>query len=210
MNHPTINNSPLENRASGLRRQRHSSFILQISSFLHPSLPPDPLTPRRPSRFSPFSVRRAQKQIPSSPAEVAVAKGDVAEGLAALEGMPMAVLTNKPVRFSQQLLEGLGLAKYFRYVYGGNSFLTKKPDPSGMEVLLRDFGAAPRQAMLVGDSEVDVQTARNADTWSCSVTYGLGWERLAEWPADLVIDSLVELPSHLDHRSAGGSWRRSS
>jgi phosphoglycolate phosphatase len=123
----------------------------------------------------------------------------VREGLAALEGMPMAVLTNKPVRFSEHLLKGLGLAKYFRYVYGGNSFHTKKPDPAGMEVLLRDFGAAPRQAMLVGDSEIDVQTARNADTWACSVTYGLGWERLADYPSDLVIDSLVELPAHLDH-----------
>src|SRR5271167_81144 len=69
----------------------------------------------------------------------------VREGLAALDGMPMAVLTNKPVRFSQMILQGLGLAGYFRYVYGGNSFETKKPDPAGMEVLLRDFGAAPQQ-----------------------------------------------------------------
>ncbi len=126
----------------------------------------------------------------------------VREGLAALEGMPMAVLTNKPVRFSQHLLDGLGLSKYFRYVYGGNSFHTKKPDPAGMEVLLRDFGAAPRQAMLIGDSEIDVQTARNADTWSCSVTYGLGWERLADYPSDLIIDSLAELPAHLAPRPA--------
>ncbi len=126
----------------------------------------------------------------------------VREGLAALEGMPMAVLTNKPVRFSQHIIDGLGLNKYFRYVYGGNSFQTKKPDPAGMEVLLRDFGAAPKQAMLVGDSEVDVQTARNADTWACSVTYGLGWERLADYPSDLIIDSLEELPAYLDRQPA--------
>src|SRR5580704_11889380 len=86
----------------------------------------------------------------------------VREGLAALEGMPMAVLTNKPVRFSRQLLEGLGLARYFRYIYGGNSFRTKKPDPACMQTLLRDFGAAPADAMLIGDSDVDVQTARNS------------------------------------------------
>ena len=67
----------------------------------------------------------------------------VREGLAALDGMPMAVLTNKPVRFSRQILEGLGLASYFRYIYGGNSFETKKPNPAGMGVLMRDFGAAP-------------------------------------------------------------------
>ncbi len=46
-----------------------------------------------------------------------------------LETRPMAVLTNKPVRFSEHILEGLGISRYFQYVYGGNSFETKKPDP---------------------------------------------------------------------------------
>jgi phosphoglycolate phosphatase len=126
----------------------------------------------------------------------------VREGLAALDGMPMAVLTNKPVRFSRQILEGLGLASCFRYIYGGNSFETKKPNPAGMGVLLRDFGAAPRQAMLVGDSEVDVQTARNAGTWSCCVTYGLGSTQLASYPPDLLVNSLTELAALLDLQAA--------
>ena len=122
----------------------------------------------------------------------------VREGLEQLAHLPMAVLTNKPVRFSRDIIQGLGLAKYFRYIYGGNSFERKKPDPMGTEVLLRDFGAAPRQAMIVGDSEIDVQTARNADTWACGVTYGLGSARLAEYPPDLLLDSLTELPACLD------------
>ena len=63
----------------------------------------------------------------------------VREGLAALEGMAMAVLTNKPVRFSQRIIEGLGLAKYFRFIYGGNSFETKKPDPEGMRSAFARF-----------------------------------------------------------------------
>lgn len=126
----------------------------------------------------------------------------VREGLAALEGMPMAVLTNKPVRFSRRIVEGLGLASYFRYIYGGNSFETKKPDPAGMGVLLRDFGASPKQAMLVGDSDVDVQTARNAGTWCCCVTYGLGSHQLANYPPDLLVSSLTELASHLDQQAA--------
>jgi phosphoglycolate phosphatase len=125
----------------------------------------------------------------------------VREGLAALEGMPMAVLTNKPVRFSRRILEGLGLASYFRYIYGGNRFETKKPNPAGMGVLLRDFGAAPKQAMLVGDSEVDVQTARNAGTWCCCVTYGLGGNQLANYPPDLLVQSLTELATHLDQQA---------
>jgi len=132
----------------------------------------------------------------------------VREGLAAIQSLPMAVLTNKPVRFSEQILEGLGLSGYFRFVYGGNSFETKKPDPAGMEVLLRDFGAAPREAMLVGDSEVDVQTARNAGTWACGVTYGLGSERLAEFPPDLLVDSLEELVVHFSGRAASTARTR--
>jgi len=131
----------------------------------------------------------------------------VSEGLAVLEGMPMAVLTNKPVRFSRRILEGLGLASYFRYVYGGNSFETKKPDPAGMGVLLRDFGASPKQVMLVGDSEVDVQTARNAGTWCCCVTYGLGSHQLANYPPDLLVSSLTELASHLDQQAAQARGR---
>src|SRR5579859_1059906 len=126
----------------------------------------------------------------------------VREGLAVLDGMPMAVLTNKPVRFSRQILEGLGLASYFRYVYGGNSFESKKPNPAGMSVLLRDFGAAPKQVMLVGDSEVDVRTARNAGTWCCGVTYGLGTDQLAKNPPDLLVSSLTELAAHLDRQAA--------
>jgi phosphoglycolate phosphatase len=121
----------------------------------------------------------------------------VREGLAALEGMSMAVLTNKPVRFSRMILEGLGLDRYFRVVYGGNSFQTKKPHPAGMQTLLSDFGVAPTQTILVGDSEIDVRTARNAGTWSCCVTYGLGKDRLADDPPDLLVDSLAELAAHL-------------
>lgn len=121
----------------------------------------------------------------------------VREGLELLAERPLAVLTNKPERFSQAILEGLGLAHQFRYVYGGNSFERKKPDPMGMKVLLRNFGVEPNEAMIVGDSEIDVQTARNAGTWACGVTYGLGSHRLKEFPPDLLVESLVELAAHL-------------
>lgn len=126
-----------------------------------------------------------------------VAYPGVYEGLAALARFPMAVLTNKPLRPSRTILESLKLAPYFRAVYGGNSFETKKPDPKGMEILLREFGVTSREAMVVGDSEVDVQTARNSNTWICGVTYGLGSERLNEFPPDILVDSLVELPTVL-------------
>jgi phosphoglycolate phosphatase len=109
----------------------------------------------------------------------------------------MAVLTNKPTDFSEEILEGLGLRHYFDSVYGGESFARKKPDPIGVETLLRELHAAPREAMMVGDSEIDVETARNAGVWACGVTYGLGSQGLAAHPPDLLLDSLAELPRHL-------------
>jgi phosphoglycolate phosphatase len=117
----------------------------------------------------------------------------VRETLDALRDMPMAVLTNKPVRVSRAIIEELGVGERFRFVYGGNSFERKKPDPMGVDSILREFGAAPAQAMLVGDSEIDVQTARNAGTWACGVTYGFGSHRLGEYPPDVLVDNLTEL-----------------
>jgi phosphoglycolate phosphatase len=122
----------------------------------------------------------------------------VRKGLALLEKHPMAVLTNKPVRFSSWILEGLGLRGYFRHVYGGNSFERKKPDPMGVEVLLRDFEVTPGEAMMVGDSDVDVRTARNAGIWACGVSYGLGTAGLRAHPPDVMVDSIEELPRHLN------------
>lgn len=110
----------------------------------------------------------------------------------------MAVLTNKPVRFSEEILNGLGLSRYFQFVYGGNSFERKKPDPMGVEIILRDFAAAPSDAMMVGDSDVDVRTARNSGIWACGVSYGLGTESLRLHPPDIMLDSLDELPGHLN------------
>lgn len=122
----------------------------------------------------------------------------VREALDKLSGRELAVLTNKPVKFSKLILNGLGMSAYFRYVYGGNSFEKKKPDPVGLNTLLREFGAGPRETMMVGDSDVDIQTARNAGTWACGVTYGMGSAKLPASEPDLMLDSLEELPGYLD------------
>src|SRR6266480_3069782 len=118
---------------------------------------------------------------------------EVPEALEHLAAFPMAILTNKPVRVSMRILKELGLAKYFRTVYGGNSFETKKPDPFGARTILREFGAAPAEAILIGDSEVDVQTARNAGTLAASVNYGFGTHDRAAYPADIYLNWLTDL-----------------
>lgn len=105
----------------------------------------------------------------------------------------LTVFTNKPERFSRAILAGLRLADYFGLIYGGNSFARKKPDPMGVEVILRETQTRKEEALLVGDSEIDVVTARNAGVWACGVTYGLGSHRLDAYPPDLRIDSLTKL-----------------
>jgi phosphoglycolate phosphatase len=117
----------------------------------------------------------------------------VAETLEKLAALPMAVLTNKPVRISVRILDSLGLSKYFRAIYGGNSFESKKPDPLGANTILREFRAAPQEGLLIGDSEVDIQTARNAGTLAAAVNYGFGIHDRAANPADVYLDNFNEL-----------------
>jgi phosphoglycolate phosphatase len=105
----------------------------------------------------------------------------------------MAVLSNKPVMPSRAIVEALGVSKYFTQVYGGNSFPTKKPDPEGVRKLLGDATASPAEAVMIGDSAVDVITGRNAGLWTCGVTYGFAPHTLTEAPPDVSVDHAQDL-----------------
>ena len=119
----------------------------------------------------------------------------VTEALKTLNGAPLAVLSNKPAKLSLEILQGLRLAHYFRGIYGGDSFEAKKPDPTGALEILKRLGVPPEAAAMVGDSDVDVQTARNAGMLSVNVTYGFGQHDRSKCPADLYVQSLEELVS---------------
>ena len=112
-------------------------------------------------------------------------------------GSKLAVLTNKPVRFSQAIVDGLGLGAHFFRVYGGNSFDQKKPDPIGIETLLADSGVARDRTIMVGDSGVDIRTARNANVKACGVTYGFQPETFEQDPPDLVVDNMLQLADYV-------------
>lgn len=105
----------------------------------------------------------------------------------------MAVLTNKPVNPARAIVKALGLANFFVGVYGGNSFDTKKPDPLGVKTLLKEAGIQREQAMIVGDSSIDVLTGRNAGIATCGVTYGFAPHTLCEVPPDVTVESPNEL-----------------
>ncbi|PWU09548.1 MAG: phosphoglycolate phosphatase [Terriglobia bacterium] len=108
-------------------------------------------------------------------------------------GKRLAVLTNKPVAPSRGIVEGLGLSEHFFRVYGGNSFDFKKPHPIGVTTLMAEAGVERAATMMVGDSGVDVQTARNASVQSCGVTYGFAPETLLDPAPDLLVDDLRKL-----------------
>lgn len=111
----------------------------------------------------------------------------------AADGHALAVLTNKPVRISTAILSDLGLASLFARIYGGNSFAEKKPHPVGVDTLLGELGMEREATLLVGDSEVDIQTAQNAGVRSCGVTFGFKPEAMRAAGPDFVIDRMEEL-----------------
>lgn len=123
----------------------------------------------------------------------------VEEALTALQrtsnGTPrkMAVLSNKPVVPSRAIVEALGLGRFFGQIYGGNSFATKKPDPEGARKLLEESNVRAEEAVIVGDSHVDVKTGQNAGMWTVGVSYGFAPHTLKENPPDVLVDSPHEL-----------------
>jgi len=88
-------------------------------------------------------------------------------------GVVLSVLTNKPERFSRTILQQLGLLPAFSYVVGGDSLPARKPDPCGIDYLISVSGSAREQMLLVGDSQIDLQTARAAGVQFWGVSWGI-------------------------------------
>jgi phosphoglycolate phosphatase len=131
------------------------------------------------------------------------------QSLAALRQLPdgasrtMAVLTNKPVRPARAICEGLGMGSYFRCIYGGDSFPVKKPDPMGLNSIMKEAGARPEETLMIGDSKVDVLTARNAGTWVLGCAFGFGPQNLMEAPPDVIVDSAFDWTTALNPAKIG-------
>jgi phosphoglycolate phosphatase len=103
-----------------------------------------------------------------------------------------AVLTNKPIGPSRAICDALGLSPHFFQIYGGNSFATKKPDPEGLNALIAEAGVAPRETLMIGDSDNDVLTARRAGAWIIGCRFGLSSHTLENIPSDCLVDTAAE------------------
>jgi phosphoglycolate phosphatase len=114
--------------------------------------------------------------------------------------LPMAILTNKPVGPSRAICAHFGLDRFFFQNYGGNSFHTKKPDPLGFQRLIEEASAlvgrpiSPAETVMIGDSDVDILTAKNCGARSVGCTYGLAPQSLAAANPDALVDSATAWP----------------
>ena len=91
------------------------------------------------------------------------------------EGLALAVLTNKPQAHTEAILDRLDLARFFVHVVGGDTAAGRKPDPAGLLQIVERAGTAPPRSILIGDSPIDLATARRAGTRACLARYGFGY-----------------------------------
>lgn len=113
------------------------------------------------------------------------------EMLESLAGVaPLAILTNKPQRPTERILDGLGIAPMFKWIVGGDTAHGRKPDPAGLAHVIAAAGVGAEETLMVGDSAIDLRTARAAGTRVCLARYGFGFHTASELldGAELIAD----------------------
>ncbi len=123
-------------------------------------------------------------------------------------GERMGVVTNKPAGFSRNLLDALGLARCFEALVGGDTTPRRKPDPAPLFAALEQLSvpssesaanaSARSKVVLVGDTPIDIETARNAGVCVVAVSWGFAKrELLVDSRPDALADTMAELESAL-------------
>lgn len=109
-------------------------------------------------------------------------------------GVKQVVMTNKESRYTQRVLQAHHLLPLFEHVISGDTLPVKKPNPAGIHGCLQRFGVPPSRALFVGDSSIDVATARNAGiaVWALPYGYNMG-EPIEACQPDRVIPDLSAL-----------------
>jgi len=133
---------------------------------------------------------------------------DVADTLAVLhaQGLPLALVTNKPTPFVAPLLEALDIAQFFFFVVGGDDVVNKKPHPEPLLLVCKKLNIQPHELLFVGDSRNDILAAKAAGSVSVGLTYGYNYgEAITLSEPDLVFDHFKDLLpafglSHIEHQ----------
>lgn len=117
------------------------------------------------------------------------------------EGRKQAVITNKPNPFTQDMLTRLGVAGYFVEILAGDSVYPKKPDPSGLLAILKNEKIAAGDALFIGDSVIDIETARNAGVEIAVVLHGFsGQDELESASPDLISRDFTALKAAIQSK----------
>ena len=114
------------------------------------------------------------------------------------KGLQLAVLSNKPNQFVQKICREVFGEGFFAAVWGQRDGAAKKPAPDGVFAILKELQAAPEEALLIGDSNVDIQTAKNAGIAGAGVSWGFrGRQELKEAGADFIADDAAQLETYI-------------
>ena len=121
----------------------------------------------------------------------------VLETLRYFEKKIKVVVSNKPEDATKQILESLGMTKYFALILGGDSLRVCKPDPETVFYVLRKFSLLPEKTIIVGDGITDIQAGKNAGIHTCAVTYGMRDIKILQpWKPDIIIDRFSQLQKY--------------
>src|SRR5579871_1892688 len=113
----------------------------------------------------------------------------------AAQGHRLAVCTNKLERLSKRLLEIFHLARHFAAICGQDTFGVQKPNPQMFRATVARAGGQPERAIMVGDSVIDLHTARAANVPMVAVDFGYADVPIATLGPDRVISSFAQLPA---------------
>lgn len=105
--------------------------------------------------------------------------------------LALAVLTNKPAASTHLILQALGVRRFFKMVVGGDTLAVRKPDPRTLRFIMGEFQIAPGRTLMVGDSQIDMETGRSAGSPTCGVSYGMKGDEIKG--ADYLISAPAEL-----------------
>ena len=125
---------------------------------------------------------------------------------AARRGARVTMLTNKPLHHTARIVDALGWTPLFDEVVGGDNPLGRKPEPHALLAMMSAAGVAAAQAMLVGDSKVDLDTARRAGVRCCLVSFGYGFESVDKAPieGETIVKDVATLVREIEAFVEGG------